>query len=87
MCFGLDKCGMLVVEKGVKKRSRGVVLPNGDIIKEIDETGYKYLGVLEAEDILEKEMKVRLKGEYYRRVKLLLKSKLHGGNMIKGINS
>ena len=87
MRFELDKCGVLVIENGVKKKSEGIVLPDGDKIKEIDEGGYKYLGVLEAEVILEKEMKERLKGEYFRRVKLLLRSKLYGGNVIKGINS
>ena len=87
MQFGLDKCGMLVVEKGVKRKSEGIVLPGGEIIKEIDEGGYKYLGVLEAEDIMEKVMKDRLKGEYYRRTKLLVRSKLYGGNMVKGINA
>ena len=87
MRFGLDKCGVLVVEKGVKTKCEGVNLPDGERIKEIEEGGYKYLGVLEAEQIMEKEMKVKLKTEYFRRVKLLLKSKLYGGNMIKGINS
>ena len=31
-------------------------------------------------------MKDRLKGEYYRHVTMLLRSKLYGGNVIKGIN-
>ena len=87
MKFGFDKCGVLVVEKGVKKKCEGIELPGGEMIKEIDENGYKYLGVLEAEDILEKEMKEKLKSEYFRRVKLLAQSKLYGGNAIKGINS
>ena len=29
MEFGLDKCGMLVIRKGVKVRSVGIDLPNG----------------------------------------------------------
>ena len=32
-------------------------------------------------------MKEKLKSEYYRPVKLLARSKLYGGNAIKGINS
>lgn len=31
-------------------------------------------------------MKDRLKGEYYRHVTMLLRSKLYGGNVIKGMN-
>ena len=42
------------------------------MIKEIDENGCKCLGVLEAKDILEKEMKEKLKSEYFRCVKLLV---------------
>ena len=30
------------------------------MIREIDENGYKYLGVLEAEDLVEKETKEKL---------------------------
>ena len=87
MKFGFDKCGVLVVEKGVKKKCEGIEILGGEMIREIDENGYKYLGVLEAEDILEKEIKENLKSEYFRRVKLLAQSKLYGGNAIKGINS
>ena len=62
-------------------------LPEGEVIKETDEGGYKYLGVLEAEQMLESEMKDKLQAEYFRRVRLLVRSKLYGGNVIKGMNS
>ena len=87
MKFGFDKCGILVVEKEVKKKCEGIELPGGEMIKEINENGYKYLGVLEVEESLEKEMKEKLKSEYCKHVKLLARSKLYGGNAIKGINS
>ena len=64
MKFGFGKCGVLVVEKGVKRKCEGIELPGGEIIREINEA-------LEAEDILEKEMKEMLKSEYSRHVKLL----------------
>ena len=86
MEFGIDKCGVLVIRKGVKVRTEGIVLPNGDVMSEIDESGYKYLGVLEGADIMGKEMKEKVRKEYFRRVKLLSKSKLYGGNLIKGVN-
>ena len=76
-----------MVEKGVKKKCEGTELPGREMIREINENGYKYPGVLEAEDVLEKEMKEKLKSEYFRCVKLLAQSKLYGGNAIKGINS
>ena len=87
MKFGFDKSDVLVLENGVKKKCEGIELPDQEMIREIDENGYKYLGVLEAEDILEKEIKENLKSEYFRHVKLLAQSKLYGGNAIKGINS
>ena len=43
MKFGLEKCGVLVVEKGVKKKCEGMELPEREVIKEIDESGYKYV--------------------------------------------
>ena len=39
MEFGLDNCGMLVIRKGVKVRSVGIELPDGKVIKELDEKG------------------------------------------------
>ena len=52
-----------------------------------DDDGYKYLGVLEVEDIKHLKMKELVRKEYFRRVKKILKSKLNGGNTIKAINS
>ena len=87
MEFGLDKCGMLVIRKGVKVRSVGIDLPNGEVIKELDEKGYKYLGILQNDMVMETQMKGKVKGEYFRILKLLLKSKLYSRNLIKAINA
>ena len=76
MEFGLDNCGMLVIRKGVKVRSVGIELPDGEVIKELDEKRYKNLGILQTDTVMEKQMKGKVKGEYFRRLKLLLKSKL-----------
>jgi len=43
-------------------------------MKEVEEAGYKYLGVLEGAGIKNKEMKEKVGGEYLRRVKLVAKS-------------
>uniref|UniRef100_A0A1X7VWY3 Uncharacterized protein n=1 Tax=Amphimedon queenslandica TaxID=400682 RepID=A0A1X7VWY3_AMPQE len=50
----------------------------------IDEEGYKYLGVLEIEDILVVKI---LQKEYFRRLGLILRSKLKGRIKIMGINN
>ena len=70
-------------------KSEGIRLPDGKIIRGIgdDVEGYKYLGVLEADDIMHDEVKRSMKKEYIRRVKKTLSSKLNAGNVIKAINS
>lgn len=87
MQFGIDKCAVLTVKKGVKVRCEGIELPSGEVMKEVDETGYKYLGVLEGADIKNREMKGKIRGEYLRRVKALAKSKLYAGNLLRGVNA
>ena len=55
-------------------------------MKGLEEEGYKYLGILEIDNVKHKEMKEQLKREYIRRVGSILKSKLKGGNIIQAIN-
>ena len=52
-----------------------------------DGKAYKYLGVLEVDDIKRSEMRDVIKKGYLRRLRKMLKSKLNGGNIIKVINS
>ena len=85
--FGLDKCAVLILKQGSKVHCEGISLPDGQEMSEMDESGYKYLGVLEGADIMQKEMKQKVRDEYLRRVKLVAKSKLYGGNLIKAINA
>ena len=87
MEFGLDKCAVLVLKQGIKVRCEAIVLPDGQMMGEVDENGYKYLGVLEGADIMQKEMKEKVRQEYMKRVKRVAKSNLYGGNLIKAINA
>ena len=49
MEFGTEKCVMLVIEKGKIVKSVGIELPDGKVIKSLQESeSYKYLGILEA---------------------------------------
>ena len=56
-------------------------------MKDVDQDGYKYLGVLQTDGMMTKEMKKKVRDEYFRRLKLLLKSQLYAGNLIAGINA
>ena len=58
-------------------RIDGIRLPNEQGMKDIDETGYTYLRILETDKIKEK-MKEMFSKEYLRRLRLILRSKLNG---------
>ena len=64
----------------------GLVLPN-EQMREIDERGYKYLGIVEMDKIKETEMKEKFPSEYKRRLKSLLKTIFDGRNTILAINT
>ena len=87
MKFGMDKCAILVLKGGKKVSCKGLELPDGEVMKEVDENGYKYLGIVEADCIMNRHMKDIVKAEYIRRVRKLAKSRLNAGNLFKGINA
>ena len=59
-------------------------LPNVDKIRTL---GEKYLGIVEADTIKQVEMKDKIRKEYLRRTRKLLKTKLSCRNVIEGINT
>ena len=70
MEFGIEKCAVLVIEKGNIVKSVGIELPDGKAIKSLQEgESYKYLGLSEAERFLGQEMKLKDSKEYFRRLK------------------
>ena len=87
MEFGLKKCGVVILKKGKLVKFDGIHLPNQEIMKEVDENGYTYLGVLELDEIKVHEMKIKVAAEYKRRLRLILKSKLNDKNKIQTVNT
>ena len=88
MEFGIEKCAMLVMEKGKIVKSVGIELPDGKIIKPFQEgESCKCLGILEADKFLEEKVKLNVSKEYIRRLRKVLKSKLNGGNLVCGVNT
>ena len=86
MEFGIEKCTMLVMEKGKIVKSVGIELPGGKVIKSLQEgESYKYLAILEADKFLEEKIKLNVSKEYIRKLIKVLKSKLNGGNLIRGL--
>ena len=63
-------------------------MPDGKVIKSLQEgESYKYLGILEVHKYLESKMKLNVSKEYIRRIRKDLKSKLNGGNLVRGVNT
>ena len=87
MQFGIQKCGVLIMESGKVIRTDGIRLPDGQDMKDVDQACYIYLGILETDNIKEKEMNQTFSKEYLRRLRLILRSKLKGRNNIMAVNT
>ena len=84
MEFGMEKFAMLVMEKGKIMKSVGIELPDGKVIKPLQEgESYKYLGILEADKFLEEKIKLNVLKEYIRKLRKDLKSKLNVGKLVR----
>ena len=73
MEFGIEKCATLKMEKRKKREGIGVTLPTGEVLKDLAEECYRYLGILESDVIHHIEMKKLVAAEYYRRVKKVVR--------------
>ena len=49
MELGIEKYALINIQRGKVTRTEGLQLLNGNNIKDIDETGYKYFGIIEPE--------------------------------------
>ena len=87
MEFGLKNCGVVVMKRRRVVKFEGVDLPDGRRIKTVEEEDYKYLSIVENNDLLHGEMKRKIRCEYFRRLKRVLKSKLSGKNVIMAVNT
>ena len=86
MEFGIKKCGILTMKIGKTVKSEGIKLPDGEVMKQVGQEGYTYLGIIELDRTKETEMKEKITKEYKRRQRLILKSKLNGRNKVTEIN-
>ena len=82
MEFGISKCAHVAMKARKLVSVDGMKLSSGEVGK-----GYKYLGFLEADNIMHTKMKDRIKKAYYRRVRQLKSLKMNGKNTIRAINS
>ena len=87
MEFWIKKCGILTMKRGKIIKSEGIKLPGGEVMKQVGQEGYIYLGITELDNIEETEMKKKTTNEYKRWQRLILKSKLNGRNNVTAINT
>ena len=76
MEFRLPKCAVLIMKRGKVVKSEGISMPDGKMMKNIEEGGYKYLGILEANGVKHEEMKDQIKKEYFRILQKYTKVKI-----------
>ena len=86
MRFGIDKYVVLTMQRRKESECEGIITGSGEVIGEIDNNGYKYLGIMERSDICKEQMKRSVKTEYFKRVRLALKSRLNAANVFQAIN-
>ena len=73
----IEKCAVLVIENGTILKSFGIDLPDGKVIKSLQEGAtYKYLKILEADRCLGEEMKLKVSEEYFRRLEKFFEVKI-----------
>ena len=59
MEFGIEKCALLVTEKGKIVKSVGIEMPDGKVLKSLQEIkSHRYLDILEAKTIFTREDEV-----------------------------
>ena len=73
MEFGIKKCGILIMKRSEIVKSEGIKLPDGEMMKQVGQEEYTYLGITELDKIKETEMKEKITKEYKRRQRLILK--------------
>jgi len=83
-----NKCAKIAFQRGKLVHSPNVVIYISREIQELEQgKTYKYLGNEESEGIQHQQMKERLKHEYSRRLRMILKSELNTRNKITAIGT
>lgn len=91
MVFGLDRKSVQqqgLKEGSLRKHRVDLQLDTDTRISELYQEGiYKYLRINEGDGIQHATMKEKVRKEYYRRVRLVLKSELNAANGFETINT
>ena len=89
MKFSIKRCGVLVIKRGKLEESREKTLPDDQPMTQIGKKKVyiKCLRVFVADNMKHTEMKDIARKEYFKWVRITLKSKLNAGNTRFVLNS
>ena len=88
MTFGIEKCAKVTLKKGKQIYANNINLTQDLTVQDLDqETNYKYLGIEESGNISHEKMKEKIRKEFYRRVRKVIKTDLNSKNKMMAINS
>ena len=84
----MEKSAKATFKRGKLTETSDLQLDTDPCIRELDQEGvYNYLGINEGDGIPHAAMKVKVRKEYYRRLRLVLKSELNAANRFEAINT
>lgn len=88
MEFGLEKCAKATLKRDRLTITSNIHIDNSVTIKELEqERTYTYLGVNEGDGIQHGATKEKIRKEYYRRIRLIIKSERNASNRVKAIST
>ena len=88
ICKLLGICAKACMKKGKLTSAGNIVIDEDTELQELDqERIYKCLGVDQSDGILQSKLKEKIRNEYNRRVKMILKTELNGRIQVEAINS
>ena len=88
MSFGLDESAKATFKRGKLTETISAELDRNTVIKDLEEEEvYKYLGIDESNGIQHSAMKQKIRKEFYRRIRAILKKELNSANCIEVINT
>ena len=72
MEFGLDNCAKASFKRGKKVSAEGILLNDNQVIQDLHQAEtYKYQGMEEGEGVQHHKIKVKIRKEHKRRIKLV----------------
>ena len=87
MEFKISKCVVYTIKRKAPITSQQLNLFNDEKISDHKQRSFKYISILELDDFMNQYIKKTATNTYFKRLRLLLKSKSNERNLINTINT